>query len=533
MVGRFSISGSRYLGDKFQIWKGIEIISSWIKQNIPGNEETYYIIQELEKFRPFDDICVKELDSYEFYQCKHTDGITLKKEDILGQSKIKLSLNYLYEGYKKIENEFGEQDYKLIIFTNKQKDSNLKGILEGTQFNSTIRSLSLHPNVSPENKEIIEFLKTKCSSNSNKLKKFLNRLYFQFFLSDAADFERKVKSQLQISEFVDYIQEQMEESYNSPNHQKLKIFLKNIVEHKNILIQHMKNEKPGNNSFFKDGISALTFDIWSKNADIMFPTKFIDDENRKFIIEGIRKIVRENPTKNEIMRVSGLVGVGKTRLVFETFNNDEFKDKVFYIDTKKLMNSNYYNYLLNSKDINQILIVDRCNYSQFSKIKKDFSFRDSAIKIITISYSSEKKNVNKNSFFIERMSVNKISEIIKSEYSTFTELIINKIKERSEGNPKLALIWADFILRGEESESFGLNSIPNIEFVNSLIADDLDTRSNEFIIRKKVLTYLSLKFSFGYGGTNEDNEILHWVLSKSPLPLDFNDRKRDLTNQNE
>ncbi len=74
--------------------------------------------------------------------------------------------------------------------------------------------------------------------------------------------------------------------------------------------------------------TAQSFKSWSKNPDIESPRIFIRDPERDLIMQKIKEIININNQITQIIRLSGLSGLGKTRLIYETLKSSNLSEKI-------------------------------------------------------------------------------------------------------------------------------------------------------------------------------------------------------------
>jgi len=107
---------------------------------------------------------------------------------------------------------------------------------------------------------------------------------------------------------------------------------------------------------------CLSYDIWAENRDVSSPRVFVYDVQRTSIAEEIREKIRnQEGEKTPIFRITGLSGLGKTRLAFETLSPDDLRNKTIYVRAKSFRNSTLLNKLLIDDNSEAVIVADECS----------------------------------------------------------------------------------------------------------------------------------------------------------------------------
>ena len=176
---------------------------------------------------------------------------------------------------------------------------------------------------------------------------------------------------------------------------------------------------------------------------------YIFNEKNHLYIKNIKEQIKK---RSSITRITGLSGLGKTRMVLEVFRPDE--DKPYHS-----LNSNYAVYLdmsqinlgvvipnvrnWRSQGLKGILIVDNCNLETHYALIDEVTRSESYLSLITIDYSNESTNSSQGSLFINvEPSPN---ETIRSIFSMhhnnqITHDTLEKIVKFSDGFPQIAIL---------------------------------------------------------------------------------------------
>ena len=241
-----------------------------------------------------------------------------------------------------------------------------------------------------------------------------------------------------------------------------------------------------------------TWERWSNYKDIR-KLKYTADKKRTTIIEELQN---ELCKPKNILRLIGLSGLGKTRLVLEAFKppedgiEDKMQDSLSYsvvycdcqdIDTKSLTSDVMS--LINSKK-KGIIVFDNCNRNLHCRLEQEISHNDSFLSMISIDNDpSEQDDQN---IILDRMKDDVIRKIVLQEFPDliYHEDYTDKIVKLSDGFPKIADLLAHAVLNKKEN----IGSLTEKDLVEKLIGCDLDLST----IECNVLCSLSIFDHIGY-----------------------------------
>lgn len=199
----------------------------------------------------------------------------------------------------------------------------------------------------------------------------------------------------------------------------------------------------------------LGLQIWSElkshpsNSSNFKTNSEIDNLIKKIRIDGFSK-------KN--IRIEGVSGIGKTRLICETFSpgiadeggnfdiiRKSLSDSIIYFDILKGNIQNIFDFIRSTvTTFPAILVLDNCDPVNHENFLDEVLRTGSLQTLITIDY--EKSNRVKNDFYniIEldgKIFNSVVEEILKDEYSnsSLSDRDIEYLIKFSEGNPKMAI----------------------------------------------------------------------------------------------
>ncbi|MDQ0257090.1 hypothetical protein J2S74_004536 [Evansella vedderi] len=174
-------------------------------------------------------------------------------------------------------------------------------------------------------------------------------------------------------------------------------------------------------------------------------------------LEGLNKLrsILERPKSN--IRLVGLSGVGKTRLVQALFddrigNSPLNPSTVFYTDISDGPNPDPCTLAQRLVDLNShaTLIVDNCPPDLHNRLVAVGGEPNSLISIVTVEYDVREDQPEETEVFrLEPASKELISHILKLRFSHLSDVNASTIAEFSGGNARIAIALANTVKRGE------------------------------------------------------------------------------------
>lgn len=208
------------------------------------------------------------------------------------------------------------------------------------------------------------------------------------------------------------------------------------------------------------------FSIWEKWATLHRANENTFQIDNK--IDTNLKLLRESINKEKVIRVTGHSGLGKTRLVLESFKENDLTNTVVYFDLEGSENiGELKNYILSHQDTQDgIIVIDNCDYRShmlLSAITKPMG----DLKIITIGLD-DSNSIEDLKIKLERDEQRLVvKDIVQTKLNkTHQQSDIEYINTISEGYPWMAIRFCDIVLNEGMSE---LNKIPLDEFIRKLI----------------------------------------------------------------
>ena len=248
-------------------------------------------------------------------------------------------------------------------------------------------------------------------------------------------------------------------------------------------------------SFEEQGF--YSFDKWSHFQNISFPKIFVRDNLRMRIIQALLDYIKSDENITKFIRITGLPGIGKRRLIYEILTQLSNKNYIYYVKSETLKRSNLITKIVSNQELELILVIDECKRSDYLEYYEILANQGSRLILMTISEDPEIESIDVYKYRLKPLSIDVIKKILTDEFKTIPEYIINRFAEFSEGYPKFVL---ELAIRYEKSptEYTNIGELTDDFLLNSFIAGDLQITSPIFEKTKKVLMGIALFRKIGY-----------------------------------
>ncbi len=211
-----------------------------------------------------------------------------------------------------------------------------------------------------------------------------------------------------------------------------------------------------------------SYGAWSYQSAGTAAEFFLDDEPRVrttqqktkptlSVIEGIHAIRDTLRSPGGVVRLVGLSGVGKTRLVQALFDarvGERSLDPDLAAYTNLSNNPNPSPIALASELIatrkRAILVADDCSPELHRSLSEQCRLPDSSLSVITIEYDiREDQPEGTDVFILEATSVHLTDKLIRNRFPELSQVDAGKIAEFSGGNGRIAIALASRIGKNE------------------------------------------------------------------------------------
>lgn len=226
-------------------------------------------------------------------------------------------------------------------------------------------------------------------------------------------------------------------------------------------------------------------------------------------IEPLRQLIR---TTSKAVRVTGLSGVGKTRIVQALFDesigaNPLDRTSVVYVDTGDSPEPSATAMLerLISEGRTAMLVLDNCPSELHSSLAPKVSGNGVNVRLITIEYDiSDGKPQTTEVIHIEAIGPQIAEKLLRRRFPAIGQLNARRIAEFSDGNARVALAIAE---RVEEGESLGQLSD---EQLFSRLFEQRKSSDNDLREHAEIL---SLVYSFSISSVGDQGNELDILAS--------------------
>jgi hypothetical protein len=188
------------------------------------------------------------------------------------------------------------------------------------------------------------------------------------------------------------------------------------------------------------GQLAVDFETWSSSN--RHQTLWVAAPDREALMSNLRAAVSDRTTSD--LRLDGVSGIGKTRLVMEALRGNPLSDLVTYIGDAEKMNPEFVNHLL-AHGRSAVVIVDECTGRRHEKLAEVIPAA-SSVKLLTIgepdSYAIRAPLVR-----LPGLSEDVLDSILKGNWPQLWPEARRWATTQSDGNVRLALLLGERILR--------------------------------------------------------------------------------------
>lgn len=248
------------------------------------------------------------------------------------------------------------------------------------------------------------------------------------------------------------------------------------------------------------------FKVWSDwEKQILQPTKYIANVKTEELANLVRTAVSEH---RQVLRILGLSGLGKSRILFETFRPKIdtaqsllLTNRLLYFDCNTKLDYKIRAVIeeIVASGLEHIIVLDNCNRALCSEMVGLIKHKESVVSLITIDNNPEEFELNKlnnvDYYVIKKEYLTDVVEqIIDADFSDIPEENRTKIKEFSQGIPLMAVLLGESAKNGEKF----LGRLEDKDLLNNLLGDFAKDEEVKALLRSSAL--------FKYFGYEEDVE---------------------------
>lgn len=255
----------------------------------------------------------------------------------------------------------------------------------------------------------------------------------------------------------------------------------------------------------------ITWEEWEEITPLT--QKF---RTNKKIQEISSQIVDTVAKSGNSIRLIGLSGLGKTRILLETFRfNNEVEgsrllsSRVLYLNCNHNQTANYqsiFSKIANTDD-DRIVILDNCSQDLHRQV---LQYCNNKISLITIDSNPEEIKLDKINQ-VNYLTINKddlssiVNEILDEDFSILGKEKVEKIKEFSQGIPLMAVLIGDSLKNGEKF----IGRLDDKKLLNKLLGTKgADAESRKILLSCSMFHYFGfeeeLRPQLEFIATNKD-----------------------------
>lgn len=297
-----------------------------------------------------------------------------------------------------------------------------------------------------------------------------------------------------------------EYNYSSKNEIKKAEIKKKLVDDLvNVLKPTIQNVLENQKSKFRPFVA---WNEWNELMKSHQPEKFITNEK----IQEVQKTILSASSTQSVIRLLGLSGLGKTRILLETFRPKESdnnslisSNRILYVNCNDYQNQiNFLEIISKIKDDKDdaILIVDNCDIITHKLIVRNLK----DLSLISIDSNPEENSSTEDTNYIvirKNELSDIVTQIVDNNFQNIGEDNIERIKEFSQGIPLMAVLLGKSVNDGEEF----IGKLDNKDLLDKL----LGAKGKE----EKHRTILKSCSIFNYFGFYEDISTQTEFIAKS------------------
>ncbi len=266
----------------------------------------------------------------------------------------------------------------------------------------------------------------------------------------------------------------------------------------------------------------IVWSEWEKN--ILTEQPFIPNEKTEEVKELIIAAIKNSGITTRIL---GLSGLGKTRILLETFRPSALDNgsillssRVLYLNCNYHPNADYYSILsklaLDQED--RIVVLDNCPMTVHRQVTAFTKREDNKLSFISLDSNPEeieRDKINGVNYIIIKKEdlISVVDEILKRDFGNIGDENIRKIKEFSQGIPLMAVLLGESVKNGERF----IGKLDDKELLDKLLGEKGKDPKNRTILKSCAI--------FSYFGFDDDlaSQVQFIAKNKNITSLDIDD----------
>jgi hypothetical protein len=246
-------------------------------------------------------------------------------------------------------------------------------------------------------------------------------------------------------------------------------------------------------------IECLPYEKWAESTDVSSPRTFVLDEQRDRIIKEIREKLRFRGDSSPVFRITGLSGLGKTRLTFEVLAPDGLRNSAIYVRAEEFRNSTLLNTLAIDDNLEGIIVVDDCPLEDHDYFVRNLSGRGPRMALITVSYDMRDCPPPAFPYQLKPLPLEKVKDLLSKEIKGLPLNLTHRLAEFADGYPGVAILLSESYL-SSGSDRDDILAVNDEILINRLITGSDDSHSEFSRKTKRALMGIALFEKVGYRG---------------------------------
>jgi hypothetical protein len=284
-----------------------------------------------------------------------------------------------------------------------------------------------------------------------------------------------------------------------------------------LILKTFINSKPSIGKFNSNS-SSKSLDKWLKYDERRHELAYLEDQKRECAYQGM---VGGLSSSIPLVRLTGLSGLGKSRLLLEYKNRTRISDEDFLIyngsgNEDEVISS--FTLAVENK-AEGLAIVDNCPVELHNKLSKILSSNNSPLKVVTTFFYHDPENSLEHCIQIklDKLEDDKISQIIDSRLPDLDSSSKTRLNKFIEGFPLLA----DMATKELQSDGIIRTSFSEGDLVEKLINGDNNLTDNQRELLKVFSLFDYFRFQKNqHREVNEDAVFLNKIAGTSQIEFE-------------
>lgn len=202
--------------------------------------------------------------------------------------------------------------------------------------------------------------------------------------------------------------------------------------------------------------ASRTYRNWRK-IDRSHKLDYVADEQRALAFNGLVSAI---DSEKPLVRLTGLSGLGKSRLIIEYIDKHEISEDFILIYNASINHESLIEKLIQAYDsqLNALVVIENCSVRLHDQIARIF-INSHHLKIITVDFYHDKVQSSAH-IKLQQLSIEKIEELISQLLPKASKDYIIRLSKFIEGFPLLVdMLISNFRDSGELSAEFSENDL--------------------------------------------------------------------------